>query len=443
MYEELNDVFFSEFDKPHKYKIEYGGSGSGKSISIAQHFVLGLISGDGYSRAVFRKSFPFMKLTTYSVLKKIIYEWGITEDPRYHENKTDHYFEVGDNKLYYLSLDQSEKIKGAEFKEVWLEETTEFDEADYKQLTLRLSRDKNSEDVTLFMSFNPIDENHWVIKLVNYAKKSAKKHPNKYNIHHSTYHDNEINLSKSFIDELEGYIDQDENYYRIYCLGEPGVLKNKIYTHFSIEDSSTWNWPQLNIAPHCYGLDFGYNNPMALVEIWYFEDEFYVMERFYKSEKTTDDLAFWMETRGISHSDTIYADSAEPDRIETLCTSRKVTSSMDGEESTIWVNGFNTKPAKKDIKAGIDFVKGKKVHVCSNSENLIKESNNYKYKEDKAGNVFDEPVQVFNHALDGTRYGIFTMAVEYGLTGYHHTEEYTEDVGYGVEGGERGVYSGY
>ncbi|MCK9616080.1 MAG: phage terminase large subunit, partial [Candidatus Omnitrophica bacterium] len=320
-----------------------------------------------------------------------------------------------------------------------MEEATEFNEDDYKQLTLRLSRDKSAEDVQIYLSFNPIDENHWCVKLTEYGKL----HSDDFLVHHSTYKDNIKNLSKTFVKELESLIDTDENFYRIYALGLPGVLKNKIYTHFLIEDSSTWNWAQLNIAPHCYGLDFGYNNPMALVEIWYFEDEFYVMERFYKSEKTTDDLAFWMEVHGISHSDTVYADSAEPDRIETLCTSRKVTSSIEGEESTIWINGFNTKPAKKDVKAGIDFVKGKKVHICSKSVNLIKESNNYKYKEDKAGNVFDEPVQVFNHALDGTRYGIFTMAVEYGLTGYHHTEEYTEDVGYGVEGGERGVYSGY
>ena len=391
MYEVLNDIFFTEFDKPQKTKIEHGGSGSGKSISIAQYFITKLMSGDGKRRAVFRKSFPFMKLTTYLVFKAILQDWNV----HYHENKTDHYFEVGKNRLYYLSLDESEKIKGGEFAEVWLEEATEFTEEDYKQLRLRLSRDKYSEDVTIFLSFNPIDENHWVVKLLD----RARAEPDKFNEHHSTYHDNEINLSQSFINELEDLINSDENFYNVYCLGIPGVLKNKIYDKFFIEDSATWS-EGLKDAPHCYGLDFGYNNPMALVEIWYYEGELYIRELYYKTGQTTDDLYRWMNENKISHHDLIYADTSEPDRIQTLCESKN----LDG----VQYGGFNVHPARKDVKAGIDFLKGKKLHISSDSINLIKELRNYKYKETKDGLVIDEPVKYLDHACDALRYGAFT-----------------------------------
>ena len=427
MYEVLNDVFFTEFEKPQKTKIFYGGSGSGKSLSIAQYFILKLISGDGKRRAIFRKSFPFMKLTTYLVLKSIIQDWGLPVN----ENKTDHYFEYGDNRLYYLSLDESEKIKGGEFKEVWLEETTEFTEDDYKQLRLRLSRDKFSEDVSIILSFNPIDENHWCIKLLNRAINDNHK----YISHHSTYHDNETNLSQSFINELEDLINTDENFYNIYCLGIPGVLKNKIYSHFKIEDSDAWNWNNLKDALHFYGLDFGFNHPIALSEIWYHEDEFYVKELYYKREKTTDDLAVWMHLNNVSHTDYIFADNAEPDRINMLCTSKKVSSSEKDDDLSIYVPAFNCHPAKKDVKAGIDFIKGKKIHLCSKAVNGIKEYNNYKYKEDKNGNVFEEPVKAFDDFLDSLRYGIFTASVTFGLTGDSaYEEEYkSDDVGYGYE----------
>ena len=391
MYEVLNDEFFTEFEKPQKTKIEYGGSGSGKSISIAQYFITKLLSGDGKRRAVFRKSFPFMKLTTYLVFKSILTDWGAV----YHENKTDHYFEVGTNRLYYLSLDESEKIKGGEFAEVWLEEATEFDEDDYKQLRLRLSRDKYSEDVQIFLSFNPIDENHWVVKLLD----RAIQHPDKFNVHHSTYHDNEENLSQAFIEELEDLINADENFYNIYCLGIPGVLKNKIYDKFYIENSETW--PEgLKTAPHCYGLDFGFNNPMALVEIWYYEGELYFRELFYESGKTTDNLYQWMNENRISHTDIIYADSSEPDRITALCESKNLNG--------VQYHGFNVHQARKDVKAGIDFMKGKKKHVSSDSINWIKEARSYKYKETKDGTVLDEPVKYMDHILDASRYGAFT-----------------------------------
>lgn len=391
MYKEENLSFFTEFEKPQKTKIFYGGSGSGKSISIAQYFIHGLISGDGKRRAIFRKSFPFMKLTTYLVLKDILNDWGVP----YKDHQTDHYFEVNGNRLYYLSLDQSEKIKGGEFKEVWLEEATEFEEDDYRQLRLRLSRDKRSEDVKIFLSFNPIDEHHWLISLLNYAKE----HPEEYNVHHSTYHDNEISLSKAFVSELENLIEQDENYYNVYCLGIPGVLKNKIYTTFFIENVTEWP-VGLKLAPHCYGLDFGYNNPMALVEIWYYEGELYIRELYYKTGQTTDDLYRWMNENKISHHDLIYADTSEPDRIQTLCESKN----LDG----VQYGGFNVHPARKDVKAGIDFLKGKKLHISSDSINLIKELRNYKYKETKDGLVIDEPVKYLDHACDALRYGAFT-----------------------------------
>lgn len=391
MYKVLNDIFFSEFEKPQKTKIEYGGSGSGKSISLAQYFITQLMSGDGKRRAVFRKSFPFMKLTTYLVFKAILFDWGV----KYTENKTDHYFEVGQNRLYYLSLDESEKIKGGEFAEVWLEETTEFDEDDYKQLRLRLSRDKFSEDVKIFLSFNPIDEHHWVIKLLDRARAD----PIRFNVHHSTYHDNANNLSKSFMDELEDLINSDENFYNIYCLGVPGVLKNKIYDKFYIEDSK--DWPAgLKDAPYCYGLDFGFNHPMALVEIWYYENELYFKELYYKSEKTTEDLYKWMNENSVSHETLIYADSAEPDRITSLCESKNINGVQ------YW--RFNVHPAKKDVKAGIDFMKGKKKHVSSDSINWIREARSYKYKETKDGDVLDEPVKFLDDAMDASRYGAFT-----------------------------------
>lgn len=399
-----NSRFFETFQRPEKIKAYYGGSGSGKSMSLGQYFIMQLCSCDGHRRAVFRKTYSSMRATTYHVLKEILSDWGVP----YSEDKTHHYFIVyskngemykyngkeedwdGEiNTLSYLGLDDPEKIKGAEFIEVWLEEVTDFNSEDYKQLRIRLSRTR--DDVIMYMSFNPIEAQHWVIKDI------VDKAPNDPNIfvHHSTYLDNYANLSQTFIDELEGLAEIDENFYRVYTLGLPGVLKGQIYSNWKFEDPA--DWPRAyKSGMHTYGIDFGYNAPMAMSEIWYYDGEYYIRELLHQSELTTTDLIIWMREHNLIKDDDMYCDSAEPDRIQELCNA-----------------GYNAKPAKKDVKAGIDCVKGSIVHVDATcSPNIQTEYNNYKWKTDKEGNPLDEPVKAFDHQLDNVRYQIFTAPTE-------------------------------
>lgn len=380
-----NSRFFETFNRQERIKIYYGGAGGGKSISIMQYFIMQLCSGDGYRRAILRKTFPSMKASTYLVLKDILNDWNVPYD----ENKTDHVIRVGNNELYYLSLDNSEKIKGAEFKEIWLEEATEFTEADYNQLRIRLSR--TSEHAIIYMSFNPIDAHHWVIKKV--VEKAAED--KRVFVHHSTYNDNIRFLSQAFIDELEGFIDQDENFYRVYALGLPGVLKGQIYTNWKFEDPAEWS-AGYSSGMTWLSIDFGFNAPMPVAETFYHDGEYYIRERLYERGMTTNDLIEWFRKEAISKTIDIYCDSAEPDRIEELCRA-----------------GYNAKPSKKDVKAGIDFVKGCKIHVDATcSPNIQKEYNNYKWKESKDGESLDEPVKAFDHILDAIRYGIYTAPTE-------------------------------
>ena len=230
-YSVCNSKFFETFTRQERIKCYYGGSGSGKSVSLAQYFIKQLCNGDGKRRAVLRKTFPRMMATTYLVLKDILDDWKIP----YEENKTHHVFKLGRNELYYLSLDDSEKIKGAEYMDVWLEEATEFTPDDYKQLRIRLNRTSN--DAVIYMSFNPIDENHWVIKDVVDRAPVDKR----ILVNHSTYKDNLRFLSDAFIEELESFAGIDENFYRVYTLGLPGVLKGQIYTNWKFEDPDTWH----------------------------------------------------------------------------------------------------------------------------------------------------------------------------------------------------------
>ena len=108
---------------------------------------------------------------------------------------------------------------------------------------------------------------------------------------------------------------------------------------------------------------------------------------------TNPDISDKLASLGLTRRDEIWADSAEPKSIEELHRM-----------------GWNVKPTAKgkdSIMAGIDILKRHKLVVTSDSPNIIKELQNYKWQEDKNGNLLNRPVDKYNHAVDAIRYATF------------------------------------
>ena len=118
--------------------------------------------------------------------------------------------------------------------------------------------------------------------------------------------------------------------------------------------------------------------------------DFYFEEVFYKTGMTNADIAEAMSNAGLTSRDEIIADSAEPKSI-----------------SEIAKQNFNIKPARKgpdSVRAGIDYLKTKKMHWLSNSPNGISEIKTYSHKQDKDGNYMIEPEKFRDHLMDAKRY---------------------------------------
>ena len=67
-----------------------------------------------------------------------------------------------------------------------------------------------------------------------------------------------------------------------------------------------------------------------------------------------------------------------------------------------------SKPTAKgtdSVNAGIDMLKRYKIHILG--ANLMKEMENYKWMEDKNGNLLNKPEDKWNHLIDALRYGIY------------------------------------
>jgi phage terminase large subunit len=117
----------------------------------------------------------------------------------------------------------------------------------------------------------------------------------------------------------------------------------------------------------------------------------YAQELLYETRLTTNDLVDRVKALGLSPMDEIYCDAAEPKTIEELVR-----------------NGFNAKPANKDVTEGIRCVKGTPLTIHQESLNLLKELKNYRWKTDRNGNKLDQPVKFADHISDSLRYAIYS-----------------------------------
>ena len=182
--------------------------------------------------------------------------------------------------------------------------------------------------------------------------------------------------------------DTDEQYWNIYGLGQVGVGKSLIFR------SNLVDAIPLEAEFLSYGMDFGYtNDPTTLIGVYRKDMSLYFEELIYRTGLTNRDIAKQLESLGINRRSEIFADSAEPKSID-----------------EIYKFGWNIKPATKgrdSINIGIDMLKRYTLFVTKNSANTIKEFRNYKWKEDKNGNVLNTPVDAFNHSLDALRYATY------------------------------------
>ena len=369
--------YFDEFFTDNLNKevlVSYGGAGSGKSYSTAQHVILRALEENNKRILITRKTLPALRVSCLQLMKDLLSEYEIP----YELNKSELEMRIGSNQILFKSLDNPEKIKSSEFNYIWAEEATELTHQDYLQLRLRLRR-KNELKNQLIMTLNPIDQFHWIrTKVLDTPNEDMASFQSNYKMNPF--------LSREYIEQLEGLADIDENYYRIYALGEWGVLQNLIYSNWDVVNKMPEDYDEV-----IYGLDFGYVNPTVLLEIRIKENEIWVKEIIYQSHLTNAELIDLLKEK-IDRNVSIYADSAEPQRIE-----------------EIYQAGFNVYPSEKNVQFGINRVKQYKLHILEDSVNLIKEIRSYKWKEDKEGRILEEPVKFNDHAMDAMRYALASL----------------------------------
>jgi len=355
----------------YKIYVIYGGAGSGKSYTVTQFLIVDkLLKYKNKRLLVTRKYNPSLKQTAYSLML----EWLQKLEVKYEEKKSEQVIKLPNgSEILFRGMDDAEKIKSSEFNYIWMEEATEFTMQDFLQLRLRLRRANAGQRNQMFLTFNPVSS--WV------TDHFLKQEQEDVGILQTTYKDNIRFLDDDYVKALEGLANQDLSFYQIYALGQVAELKNKVYNNYVIVKNIPSKFDEI-----VYGLDFGYNNPTACLKIGIKDDEIYILDELYETHLTNADLIEKLKDFIDNKYNEIYSD-VEPDRVR-----------------EIHLAGFNIRQAKKHVKNGIDFLKRKKIYINEKCTNTIEEIKSYKYKEDKSGNVLDEPVKFKDHAMDAMRY---------------------------------------
>lgn len=387
---------FKEVNQSRKrYIVERGSAGSGKSVDAAQEYILRLMRDKGRNLVAMRKSDITNRDSTFAELTGAIYRmfgdkaeqyWKITKSPLQLECIHN------GNKIIFRGMNddkQREKLKSITFQkgkltDVWLEEATEFTQADVEIIDDRLRGElPDGQFYQIRMTFNPVSKSHW-IKRVFFDVAD----PNVLT-HHSTY------LNNRFIDDayrarMERRKIVDPDGYLIYGLGEWGEVGGLILSNYIIDDFDT--------SPDRFDYmvnaqDFGFNHANALGEVGFKDGELYLCKELYVFEKDTAEIIQLADKKGFQKNLTMWCDSAEPDRIKMW---RKA--------------GYRALPVKKEpnsVKAQIDHLKQMKIHIHPSCVNTIKEIQQWKWRKDEKTNTYtDEPVAFMDDAMAMLRYSI-------------------------------------
>ncbi len=356
-------VYYENYKATERFVVNQGGSGSSKSYSLAQLFITKALKEDNKVFSIVRKSMPTLRATAMRDFFNVLEGLGIYSEDNH--NKTENIYKIHGNEIEFFGLDEPQKVRSRRRDYLWLNEANEMTQESFRQLNMRTNKQ-------VFMDFNPSDEFHWIYDDI-LTRKDAK-------LIVSTYKDNPF-LPREIVKEIEHFRELDPNYWNIYGLGQRGVSSVRIYTRWELIDS-------LPEGEMVYGLDFGWNHPTALTRVVLKDDDVYTQEVIYESYITNQDLIKKMNDIGIDKDTYMFADSAEPQRIEEI---KKA--------------GYNIYPADKDVKKGIDTIKSRRLFVDKESSNALKELKSYSWKT-KDDRVLDEPVKIRDDFVDSLRYAV-------------------------------------
>jgi len=370
-----------------RYFIVSGGRGSGKSYSV-NLFLLLLTYESGHV-------ILFTRYTLTSAHVSIIPEFiDKIETAKLHDDfyitKDEIVNKTTGSKILFRGIKTSSGTQTANLKSLsgvttWvLDEAEELvDEDIFDKIDLSIRHQTKQNRIILIL--NPATKEHFIYNRF-FETKGVEAGSNTFvgdtTYIHTTYLDNQENLSESFINQIERIKENNPSKYKHVILG--GWLdkaEGVVFTNWSFGE---FNPDNLQTS---FGQDYGYSiDPTTLTEVAIDKKQkkIYVKECFYKVKLTTTEICDL--NKAYADRKLIVGDNAEGRLIDELR-----------------VKGNNiVRCDKPPIEFGVSIMQDYEIIVEPNSHNIAKELNNYVYL-DKGSKLY---LDNYNHSIDGIRYNV-------------------------------------
>ena len=386
--------------KYFEYWLE-GGRGSDKS-SMWSEIVAELLENNSKMCALLiRKVGNTLKDSVYSQM-----QWGIDKlgetypEVPLHWKGTKSPLEIVNEQtgqvIYFRGADDPVKIKSIKppkGKYIGIVVYEEFDQMNGMNEVGTIDRSviRGGEDFIVFRIYNtPTSSQHFV----NIEKKIPKKDRI---VHRSTYLDVPKEwLGQKFIDEAEYMKSVNEKQYRNVYLGEETGTGGNVFENVELRPITD---EEIDTFDYFYqGLDFGwFPDPLAWTKCSYnpAQRTLYIIDEFVVNKMGNQEVWEHLQSeKGVTESDLITADSAEPKSIGDF---KAYGSLMKGAEKGPGSVEYSMKWLSSLAKIVIDPER------CPVSAH---EFSVYEFDKDKDGNYISGYVDADNHCIDSIRYAL-------------------------------------
>jgi phage terminase large subunit len=367
--------------RPKRYKLAYGGRGSGKSFTFTDALIVRALTEK--VRVLCAREFQnSISDSVHRLLSKRIEDLGLSA---YFTIQRDTITSTNGSEFTFKGLrHNSESIKStAGINICWIEEAQTISQESL-DILIPTIREPHSE---IWMTMNPRLESDSVYKLF-----IANEHPDAY-LFKVNYTEN-IHFPAVLEAERRLMLERDPALYKHVWEGEclthtdAQVFKDK----WEVREFTPDNWD----LPF-YGMDFGFSqHPTACVKVWIHDETLYIEKEAVKVGLEIDDTADYIKgfmpeiENGI-----IRADSASPANISYL--SRHGLPRIKGCKK--W------KEFKKEAISHMRAYKSIVVHPrCTHT---INEMMLYSYRVDqRSGDITTDILEKYDHCQDAIRYAI-------------------------------------
>jgi phage terminase large subunit len=343
--------------------IEQGGQGSSKTYSTLQVIYNALSVGPMIPTTICSYALPHLKLGALTDFDNILTSFGenigdIKKDPSHPT------YQIGKSRIDSYGVEGNVAMAhGPRRKILFINEVN-------RKITYEVFDQLFSRSEITIIDYNP-DQEFWLHdKVLPF-------------IPHVIIQSNFLDNPYLPVNELNNILMKRnkpgfENWWKVYGLGELGRLEGAIFPN--------WHYGFDTSLPVSYGLDFGFNDPDAMIRTAIDSKRkiIYWDEKIYKSGNSFEQLRLLMAEH-CNRNDAITADCADARMISQL------------------KQYFNIAPVNKvkwTVAEAIKMMQDYEIVITETSYNLTKELNNYIWNDKKAG----IPIDGFNHLIDAGRY---------------------------------------